>query len=57
MVYLTRFSFNSNKVGDTKCIQMTDSQLGFTKLSIILFWVVFALSIIYNLIILSQYYN
>ena len=44
MGYLTKFSFhNDNKVlgvkTDLRCVTLTNTQLGFTKLSVVLFWI------------------
>lgn len=53
MGYLTKFSFHSEKPpclidlpDDTRCITLTNTQLGFTKLSVVLFWIGFVVMIL-----------
>ena len=43
--YLTQFSFKSTSVGDARTLVLTDTQLGLTRLAIVLFWILFAWSI------------
>jgi len=43
MAYLTKFSFNNENIvlgvkTNIRCIELTNTQLGFTKLSVVLFW-------------------
>ena len=51
MGYLTKFSFhNDNKVlgqpTNVRCVILTNAQLGFTKLSVVLFWIGFIVMIL-----------
>ena len=51
MGYLTKISFhNDNKVlgvkTDLRCVTLTNAQLGFTKLSVVLFWIGFIVMIL-----------
>lgn len=46
MGYLTKFSFSNEKPptvlqleDNWRCVKLTNTQLGFTKLSVILFWI------------------
>ena len=46
MGYLTKFSFSNEKPvtviplpNDVRCVTLTNTQLGFTKLSVVLFWI------------------
>lgn len=39
MYYLTKFSFNNVSTDNKRTIELTDTQLNFTKLAVVLFWI------------------
>ena len=45
-VYLTKFSFTSTSQGDTRTIVMKDWELQFSRVTVVLNWVIVGLSVI-----------
>jgi len=55
MVYLTKFSFESTSINNKRTIELSDTELTFTKITVVLFWISFVLTAIFRLYIFFQY--
>ena len=49
MFYLTKFSFESSNLDNRRTITLTDTEIMFTKVAVILFWVSFFVTLYHNL--------
>jgi hypothetical protein len=49
MFYLTKFSFESSNLDNKRTITLTDTELMFTKVAVILFWISFFVTLSHNL--------
>jgi uncharacterized membrane protein len=50
MIYLTRFSFNSKKLGNMRSVEMSDNEMTAAKISVVLFWFTFTLTILASIL-------
>jgi len=55
MVYLTKFSFESTSINNKRTIELSDTELTFTKITVVLFWISFVLTVMFRLYIFFQY--
>jgi hypothetical protein len=55
MVYLTKFSFENNSIDNKRTIELTDTELTFSKITVVLFWISFVLTAMFRLYVFFQY--
>jgi len=49
MVYLTKFSFENTSIDNKRTIELTDTELTFSKITVVLFWISFVLTAMFRL--------
>ena len=55
MVYLTKFSFENTSIDNKRTIELTDTELTFSKITVVLFWISFVLTAMFRLYVFFQY--
>lgn len=55
MVYLTKFSFESTSINNKRTIELSDTELTFSKITVVIFWISFVLTAIFRLYMFFQY--
>lgn len=55
MVYLTKFSFENKSIDNKRTIELTDTELTFSKITVVLFWISFVLTAMFRLYVFFQY--
>jgi hypothetical protein len=46
LYHLTQFSFNNKRVGDTRSIELSNNALLFTKVTVVLQWIMIGLTVL-----------
>ena len=51
MVFLTKFSFQNTSINNKRTVELSDTELTFSKITVVIFWISFILTIIFKLYI------